>query len=123
MKDDHPRVTARTYLTKCRAAVVKLRLVVVAKPGLDAARQQVAAVRSGCGDAASLRLLSQVNPNDAGLSQAAAAETAIGDAVVNYGHYLDHVANGTSGTKIYKFAAEEARQAKILLDDAFVELK
>ena len=123
VKDDHPRVTARAYLTKCRAAVGKLRFSVIAKSALDGARQQVAAVRSGCGDAASLRLLSQVNPNDAGLSQAAAAETAILDAVANYGRYLDHVANGTSGTKIYKFAAEEARQAQILLADAFVELK
>jgi len=123
VKDDHPRVTARAYLTKCRAALGKTQFAVVTKSNIDGARKQVAVVRSGCGDAASLKLLAQVNPNDAGLAQAAAAETAIADAVLNFGHYLDHVANGTNGTKIFKFSVEEARQAKILLADAFVELK
>jgi hypothetical protein len=123
VKDDHPRVTARAYLTKCRAALGKVRFTVVTKSGVDGAMTQVATVRTACGDAASLRLLAQVNPNDAGLAQAAAAETAILDAAVNFGHYLDHIANGTSGTKIFKFSVEEARQAKILLADAFVELK
>jgi len=123
INDPHPRVTARGYLTRCQAGLRQLRLVVVTKSDLDGARQQLAGVKAACGGGATLRVLAEVNPNDAALGQAAAAETAIADAATNFGHYLDHVANGTNGTKIFKFSVEEARQAKILLADAFSELQ
>ena len=120
----HPHATALAALTRCRAAVARLQFATVAKADVDAAKQRVAAASSACGAAAALTRLvaGSIRPTRR-LQQAADAEAALADSVANYGHYLDHVADGTSGQKILGFSVEELRQAKLLLADALTELR
>jgi ABC-type glycerol-3-phosphate transport system substrate-binding protein len=119
----HPHATALAALRRCDAAVAGLQLRTVAKGEVDATKQRIATVTAACGDVATLATLARFDPTDAALGQAADAETAVSDGLVNYGHYLDHVAGGTNGKKIYGFAVEELRQAKLLLADALNELR
>jgi hypothetical protein len=119
----HPHATALAALQRCRAAVAGLRFGTVAKDDLDATRKVIDSATAACGEAETLQTLVRFEPNDAELGQAADAETAIADSLVNYGHYLDHVGDGTNGDKIYKFAVEEFRQARLLLAEALTELR
>ncbi len=119
----HPHATALAALTRCRAAVARLPFATVAKADVDAAKQRVAAASSACGAAATLTSLVRFDATDTALQQAADAEAALADSLANYGHYLDHVADGTSGGKILGFSVEELRQAKLLLADALTELR
>jgi hypothetical protein len=118
----HPHATAVAALRRCRAAIAGLQFGTVAKADVDAAKQRVETASEACGDAATLNTLVRFDPTDTALAQAADAEAALADSLVNYGHYLDHVADGTSGQKIHGFAVEELRQAKLLLADALSEL-
>jgi hypothetical protein len=119
----HPHATALAALKRCRAAIAGLRLGAVAKDDLDATRKAVDSASAACGEAETLKTLVRFEPNDTALGQAADAETAIADSLVNYGHYLDHVSEGTNGEKIYEFAVEELRQARLLLAEALNELQ
>ena len=119
----HPHATALAALRRWNAAVAGLQFGTVAKGDVDAAKERIATATAACGDVATLATLVHFDPSDAALGQAADAETAISDSLVNYGHYLDHVADGTNGKRIYGFAVEELRQAKLLLADALNELQ
>jgi hypothetical protein len=119
----HPHATALAALKRCDAAVARLRFDTVAKDDVDATRKAIDTASAACGEAETLKTLVRFDPSDTSVAQAADAETAIADSLANYGHYLDHVADGTNGDKIHKFAVEELRQAKLLLAEALRELR
>jgi hypothetical protein len=115
---------AHAAVLKCQTAVLKFHFVARSKQAEPGVRKLVNAAKAACASK-QVKSLAAANTADDALQQASNALVGISDALLNYGHYLDDVAAGKAAghKRILRFAAEEARQGKLLLTYALDELK